>query len=339
MIVGVEEVTDYEAPDAETAAKVKKAVALAPLCNYPGEGIGELTRAEWDKIHKDYKGSREHKATAERGRHRLRHAIGCYLKCPEDVEGTKAWAWKHSYHPVFVTDDKRKDAPPPDVDAPSVPKPERVAPPVVAEALEKAAPTASKDDEFRALEKAAKEGVKVVSAPQLFPTPVEIAEEMVALLDVQPGDRVLEPSAGTGRLLDALPDGCHVTAVEKNVALAQELKRYKATIFNLDFLDFGEKDGTVTYDRIIMNPPFENGADVKHVEHALKFLKPGGRLVALCANGPRQGAAFGRWRDSGRFASATWRALPPGSFKESGTNVNVALVMIDAPAALAQAAE
>jgi 16S rRNA G1207 methylase RsmC len=50
-----------------------------------------------------------------------------------------------------------------------------------------------------------------------------------------------------------------------------------------------------------MNPPFANGDDIKHITHA---LKPGGRLVAICANGPRQNdklrsvvdamAAFGR---------------------------------------------
>jgi hypothetical protein len=42
------------------------------------------------------------------------------------------------------------------------------------------------------------------------------------------------------------------------------------------------------FDRVVMNPPFDHGADIKHVEHARKFLKPGGRLVAVVANGPRQ---------------------------------------------------
>jgi hypothetical protein len=37
-----------------------------------------------------------------------------------------------------------------------------------------------------------------------------------------------------------------------------------------------------------MNPPFANADDIKHIMHALKMLKPGGRLVAICANGPRQ---------------------------------------------------
>ena len=53
--------------------------------------------------------------------------------------------------------------------------------------------------------------------------------------------------------------------------------------------DFLECNGNLgKFDRIIMNPPFSDAADIKHIKHAIAFLKPGGRLVALCANGPRQ---------------------------------------------------
>ena len=45
-----------------------------------------------------------------------------------------------------------------------------------------------------------KTGVQVVAAPQLFPTPADLAARMVELADVQPGQKVLEPSAGTGVL-------------------------------------------------------------------------------------------------------------------------------------------
>jgi len=229
------------------------------------------------------------------------------------------------------------------------------APPV---AKTEPAPVDDKAEAFRALEKAAKEGVKVVSAPQLFPTPVEIAEQMVALADVRPGARVLEPSFGTGRLLEAIGADALRVGIEVNPQLCEATRHnlkasFGAFLKNADFLEIDGPAAVVAtstpfdpepvtigqFDRILMNPPFENGVDVKHVEHALRFLKPGGRLVALCANGPRQGAAFERWQESPRVASATWRALPAGSFKESGTNVNVALVVIDAPPALAEAAE
>ena len=75
-----------------------------------------------------------------------------------------------------------------------------------------------------------------------------------------------------------------------------------------------------------MNPPFENGADIKHIKHAVTFLKPAGRLVALCANGPRQEKELKPLaEDSGGF----FESLPQGSFKQSGTNVNVAILVIE----------
>jgi 16S rRNA G1207 methylase RsmC len=76
------------------------------------------------------------------------------------------------------------------------------------------------------------------------------------------------------------------------------------------------------FDRILMNPPFERGDDIRHIEHARKFLKPGGRLVAICADGPRQ-------RERLQPIASQWRSLPAGTFKESGTMVNTALLVID----------
>jgi precorrin-6B methylase 2 len=77
-----------------------------------------------------------------------------------------------------------------------------------------------------------------------------------------------------------------------------------------------------TFDRIVMNPPFERGDDIRHIEHALTMLRPGGRLVALCANGPRQREAFQARADY-------WEDLPAGSFKQQGTGVNVALCVFN----------
>ena len=41
-----------------------------------------------------------------------------------------------------------------------------------------------------------------------------------------------------------------------------------------------------------MNPPFDHGADIRHIDHARRKLNPGGRLVAICAAGPRQRERF-----------------------------------------------
>ena len=77
-----------------------------------------------------------------------------------------------------------------------------------------------------------------------------------------------------------------VTAVEINATLAASLEQVADETICGDFL---EQNGNLgTFDRILMNPPFQNGADIKHIQHAMKMLKPGGRLIAICANGPRQ---------------------------------------------------
>lgn len=181
--------------------------------------------------------------------------------------------------------------------------------------------------DYAAMRQALKTGqaVQVVSAPQLFPTPPDVAARMVALADVQPGARVLEPSAGTGALLRALRDSeawedvGHVWAVEIDHDLTQMLGRTPAgahTVIRSDFLQVApDRFGPV--DVVLMNPPFKDAADVRHILHARRFLAPGGRLVAICAAGPRQHEALQPLADS-------WEYLPPGTFE--GTNVRAVLL-------------
>ena len=180
--------------------------------------------------------------------------------------------------------------------------------------------------EIDAMKDAIKEGVKVIVTPQLFPTPPEIATKMVELAEIEDGQRILEPSAGTGNLIRAMGYAENygkneVVAVEINYQLGQVLRLFEdLEVHQTDFLTCNGDYGT--FDRVIMNPPFENGLDIKHINHALTFLRPGGRLVALCANGPRQRAAFMGMADY-------WEDLPEGSFKDQGTGVNVALMVIN----------
>jgi hypothetical protein len=56
-----------------------------------------------------------------------------------------------------------------------------------------------------------------------------------------------------------------------------------------------------------MNPPFANADDIRHITHALKILKPGCRLVALCANGPRQN---GKLKPIVETSGGIWEKLP-----------------------------
>lgn len=172
-------------------------------------------------------------------------------------------------------------------------------------------------------------GVTVAAVPQLFPTPRELAERVADLADVGEGCEVLEPSAGTGSLLGAIGARWHETggravAVEIDGRLCERL-RAEFPLTDVRCADFLQCNGDLgKFDRVVMNPPFQNGADIKHITHALTFLKPGGRLVAICADGPRQNDTLKPLAES---SGGTWEPLPSDSF--AGTGVRTALLVIE----------
>lgn len=336
--VGIEEVKDYQAPTQEQAASVKAATKVAPLTNYPGEGFIHITQAEWDDIGKDYRGTDTKPASETAGRHRVRRALGVFiprLTAPEGADGTQRANHRHRYHDVFITDAKR-------VNAPAAPQAENAAPATIP-APEPVAPRPAvvhqprERTEFDDMRDQLRHGVKVVSAPQLFPTPSDLAARMVDLAGLTVGMRVLEPNGGTGAILAELPGvvpfgekrqtALDVVAVEYSHPLAEGLKQsgLAGSVVCGDFLQCGDELGK--FDAVLMNPPFENAADIKHITHALTMLKPGGRLVAICANGPRQQAVL---RPLVEARGGEWEDLPPDTFKEQGTGVRTALMMIPA---------
>lgn len=152
-------------------------------------------------------------------------------------------------------------------------------------------------------------GVQAVAAPDLFPTPVDVAERVIDYLELFPRCRVLEPSAGTGRLVDAIREAepsSILTLVEQDERLAIRLRAWFLMVD--DFLDIRQEDCSPgLFDRIAMNPPFSNGADIRHVKHARRFLGTGGVLVAIVADGPRQESAFADWEDLERLPSGTFQ--------------------------------
>jgi phospholipid N-methyltransferase len=120
--------------------------------------------------------------------------------------------------------------------------------------------------------------------PGFFPTPKPVVSRMLQLIDIQPGERVLEPSAGKGDILDMLrehhPDA-EVTAIEVNGEVLDVLQAKGHDAEHGDFLYH-----QAPYDAVIMNPPFENGQEIDHLRHAHRLLVPGGRLVSVMSAGP-----------------------------------------------------
>lgn len=166
--------------------------------------------------------------------------------------------------------------------------------------------------------------VRAVSAFQLFQTPAMIAEQLVSLANPKLGARVLEPSAGLGRILDALKpySPAEVIAVEIAPACAGELYRQEragVTIKQRDFLTVTTAEIGL-FDLVVMNPPFHMRADIRHIQHALTFVKPGGTLAAICMNTSHRQAAL--------KPLGTWIELPAGAFRQEGTDVSAAIVII-----------
>lgn len=161
---------------------------------------------------------------------------------------------------------------------------------------------------------------------QFYWSPPEVVSAALDFADVHeqttytrsrgiPELRVLEPSCGDGRILDAIrARGHHAFGVEYHPHRAAEAKAKGHAVVTANFL---EQTPTPEFDKVVMNPPFYGRHYVKHVSHAYKFLKPGGTLVSILPATAHydHGELKGEWRD-----------LPVGSFSESGTNVPTGLL-------------
>jgi len=165
-----------------------------------------------------------------------------------------------------------------------------------------------------------------------FPSPPAVVKRLLQLADIQPGQRVLEPSAGKGAIAYACADAgavvdCYELMEANFVALAGDQRL--GPVRHMDFLAQAPE---ASYDRVVMNPPFMKQLDIKHVLHALKFLKSGGLLVSVMASSVtfRDNKLTQDFRDLIRARGGDIEALPDGSFKGSGTGVNTVIVTIPA---------
>lgn len=173
-----------------------------------------------------------------------------------------------------------------------------------------------------------------VTVPQkfgYFPTPLALGLHVAELAEIESGHAVLEPSIGQGHLAEAIKQtqpGAGITGYELlpgNVAKCAG--RFDAT--EADFLALPPR---AEFDRVVMNPPFEKQADIRHVQHALKFLKPGGKLVSIMSAGVmfRDNKLTTDFRDLVVERGGEFEENDDGAFKESGTMVRTVTVEIPA---------
>ena len=90
----------------------------------------------------------------------------------------------------------------------------------------------------------------------------------------------------------------------------------RLAILTANFLDTPPQP---TFDYVVMNPPFSGRHHRKHLDHARKFLKPGGTLACILP--------ASAWYDHGGL-DGEWHDLPVASFSESGTNIPTGFIVM-----------
>ena len=177
---------------------------------------------------------------------------------------------------------------------------------------------------------------------QQFSTPAAIAYLAAYLLNLQPGETVLEPSCGTGSLaVWAEAAGASVIANEidsRRRLLAQTLG-FEPHAFHGEFIDDLLPEDLIA-DVVLANPPFSSSAGrvqrnsfeygFHHIDSALRRLKVGGRFaVILGENGSprsRNGCRFWDYLHPQIELTAAIE-LPGKEFYPNGTSVKTTLII------------
>ncbi len=182
--------------------------------------------------------------------------------------------------------------------------------------------------------------VMLMRIPGFFPTPESLAQQLAEMAELASGQTVLEPSAGTGSLIDAARNHCkglQVGFCELNLVLLDILQaKYEGEtdvhFLTRDSLELEAYRPGERYDRILMNPPFERSQDIEHVRFAHTLLKPKGLLIAVMSSGAfarsdRKATEFQKFL---KAQKAVVKEIPEGAFKASGTLVASKIVALRA---------
>ncbi len=182
------------------------------------------------------------------------------------------------------------------------------------------------------------DGLRNVDVEGFFPTPDHVIDQMIAAADMQDGHTILEPSAGIGSICDRVKatfPHVELDAVEVRPTFQEILKAKGHAVVGGDFTAWNGNGRQ--YDRVLMNPPFEKGADMAHVRQAFNYVKGGGRLVAIMSNGFRfrqtnLATGFRAWLEE---MAGDVVELPDDAFNGSNafrrTGVKVVMVTVQKP--------
>ena len=184
------------------------------------------------------------------------------------------------------------------------------------------------------------EPLTVDASTEFFATPPAVVDRMIAVAGLEAGMTVLEPSAGLGAIAAKVaPLVASVECIERDGQLASRLRAaatWPGDVLCADFLEVPSRlhDANsalaAVYDRVLMNPPFGRQADIRHVTHALGFVKPGGMVVAVMSAGTefRRDKATTAFREMVAARGGRLERLPDDAFAGAGISVRTVLAVI-----------
>lgn len=112
-----------------------------------------------------------------------------------------------------------------------------------------------------------------------YPTPRTLLKKMLGGVSLWKYPHILEPEAGKGDICDYLREQrkeLDIECIELNPELAATLRGKGYSVIHDDFLNF---EPVYSYNLIVMNPPFDNGA--AHLLKALQVMASGGRILCI----------------------------------------------------------
>lgn len=166
---------------------------------------------------------------------------------------------------------------------------------------------------------------------QFFSTPPELAEWLVSLSDVRPEHAVLEPSAGTGAIVNAIHKACPGVVVDAFELMPEN----RQTLEKMQGVSLVGEDFTQgiprLYDRIFANPPFAKNQDIRHTRMMYDALNPDcGEMCVITSRHwiNAQEKECVEFRDWIQEVEAETLEIPEGSFDESGTSIATMAIVI-----------
>lgn len=179
--------------------------------------------------------------------------------------------------------------------------------------------------------------VRLKKIPGFIPTPPALVDELLHYLNLQVGDRLLEPAAGDGVILERVreffPDmPLHCCEINLDLNRILQLAGFEPEC--RDYFDWEPSEGQRP-NKIAANPPFEGLEDADFIYRMWEHLAPGGRLATITSNSwsfssRKKANEFRRWMGSVPRVLLD-KENDRNAFKPSGCNILTRLLVLEKP--------